>query len=117
VLAFIFADLIILPILDIYRRYYGARMALFLLGSFYATMALAGLAVELVFKALGLTRTARDANVQMASVSWNYTTFLNVICLTLAAVLVYRYFRRGGGIAMLRMMDEPMTAHAHHAHT
>src|SRR5207253_9522006 len=81
VLAFIFADLIILPILDIYRRYYGARMALFLLGSFYATMVLAGLAVELAFKALGLTRTARDAKVEMASLSWNYTTFLNIIFL------------------------------------
>src|SRR6266850_3575691 len=117
VLAFIFADLIILPILDIYRRYYGTRMALFLLGSFYATMVLAALAVELAFKALGLTRTARDAKVQMATVSWNYTTFLNIIFLGLAAALIYRYFRRGGGVAMLRMMNKPMSAeHAHQAH-
>ena len=114
VLAFIFADLIILPILDIYRRYYGARMALFLLGSFYATMVLAGLAVELAFKALGLTRTARDAKVEMASLSWNYTTFLNIIFLAVAAALIHRYFRRGGGLAMLRMMNKPMsTEHAH----
>src|SRR3989475_4996493 len=70
VLAFIFADLIILPILDIYRRYYGTRMALFLLGSFYATMVLAALPVELVLKGLGLTRTARDAKVEMATLSW-----------------------------------------------
>jgi uncharacterized membrane protein YraQ (UPF0718 family) len=116
VLAFIFADLIILPILDIYRRYYGTRMALFLLGSFYATMVLAALAVELAFKALGLTRTSRDAKVQMATVSWNYTTFLNIIFLGLAAALIYRYFRRGGGVAMLRMMNKPMSAE-HHAHT
>ena len=115
VLAFIFADLIILPILDIYRRYYGARMALFLLGSFYATMVLAGLAVELAFKALGLTRTARDAKVEMASLSWNYTTFLNIIFLAVAAALIHRYFRRGGGLAMLRMMNKPMSAE--HAHT
>jgi uncharacterized membrane protein YraQ (UPF0718 family) len=118
VLAFIFADLIILPILDIYRRYYGKRMALFLLGSFYATMVLAGLAVELAFTALGLTPTTRDAKVEMATVSWNYTTFLNIIFLTVAAALVYRYFRRGGGLPMLRMMKKPMsTEHAHHAHT
>src|SRR6267142_2853523 len=118
VLAFIFADLIILPILDIYRRYYGTRMALFLLASFYTTMVLAGLAVELAFKALGLTRTARDAKVEMATLSWNYTTFLNIIFLGLAAALIYRYFRRGGGVAMLRMMNKPMSAeHAHHAHT
>jgi hypothetical protein len=51
VLAFIFADLIILPILDIYRRYYGWKMAGFLLATFYATMALAGLNVELLFQA------------------------------------------------------------------
>jgi uncharacterized protein len=118
VLAFIFADLIILPILDIYRRYYGKRMALFLLGSFYATMVLAGLAVELAFNALGLTPTTRDAKVEMATVSWNYTTFLNIIFLSVAAALVYRYFRRGGGLPMLRMMNKPMSAeHAHHAHT
>ena len=63
---------------------------------------------------LGLTRTARDAKVEMATLSWNYTTFLNIIALALAAMLVYRYFRRGGGVAMLRMMNKPMSAeHAH----
>jgi uncharacterized membrane protein YraQ (UPF0718 family) len=117
VLAFIFADLIILPILDIYRRYYGTRMALFLFGSFYTTMVLAGLGVELLLKALGLTRTARDAKVQMASVSWNYTTVLNVIFLTLAAALLYRYFRRGGGIEMLKVMNEPVSHEHHHHHS
>ena len=42
VVAFIFADLIIAPILNIYRKYYGARMAWFLLGTFYVAMAAAG---------------------------------------------------------------------------
>lgn len=117
VLAFIFADLIILPILDIYRRYYGTRTALFLLGTLYTTMVLAGLAVELLLKALGLTRTARDAKVQMASISWNYTTFLNIIFLSFASALIYRYFRRGGGLAMLRLMNNPIgDEHDHHAH-
>jgi uncharacterized membrane protein YraQ (UPF0718 family) len=117
VLAFIFADLIILPILDIYRRYYGWRMAGFLFVTFYATMASAGLLVELLFEALGLERTARDAKVEMASVTWNYTTYLNIVFLGLAALLLWRYFRRGGGLAMLRTMGEPMgEAHAHHAH-
>ena len=55
VVAFIFADLIVLPILDIYRKYYGPRMRLFLLGTFYLTMAAAGLLVDLVFEALGLS--------------------------------------------------------------
>ena len=116
VLAFIFADLIILPILDIYRRYYGTRMALFLLVILYAAMAAAGLAVELLLKAIGLTRTARDAKVEMATLTWNYTTFLNIIFLALAATLIYRYFMRGGGIAMLRMMNKPRTNDHAHAH-
>src|SRR3989441_1571540 len=121
VLAFIFADLIILPILDIYRKYYGWKMAGFLLVTFYATMVAAGLVVELLFQVLGLQRTARDAKVEMASVSWDYTTFLNIVFLLLAAALAWRYFRRGGGLAMLRAMNKPMGAahpgrHAHAAH-
>ena len=104
VLAFVFADLIILPILDIYRRYYGRRMAAFLLVCLYASMAAAGLVVELVFDALGLDRTTRNAKVELASVSWNATTVLNLVFLPVAAVLVVRYFRRGGGLKMLRMM-------------
>jgi uncharacterized protein len=109
VLAFIFADLIILPILDIYRRYYGWTMAGFLLASFYATMVAAGLIVEFLFRGVGLERTARDAKVMQASVSWNYDTYLNILFLTLAAVLLWRYFRRGGGLAMLRVMDKPIS--------
>jgi uncharacterized membrane protein YraQ (UPF0718 family) len=113
VLAFIFADLIILPILNIYRKYYGRRMMLFLLATFYAAMAAAGLIVDLIFKALGLEPTGvRHAKVTDAGVSWNYTTVLNIVFLTLAAVLVARYFVRGGGIAMLRMMSKPMAEHA-----
>jgi uncharacterized membrane protein YraQ (UPF0718 family) len=122
VLAFIFADLIVLPIIDIYRKYYGLRMAGFLLVSFYVCMVLAGLFVEVVFGALDLIPSERNAKVTEASVTWNYTTFLNIAFLGLAAALVWRYFRRGGGLAMLRMMDTPMEhghAHGHegHAHT
>ncbi len=116
VLSFIFADLIILPILDIYRRYYGWRMAGFLLVSFYTTMVAAGLTVEFLFQALGIERHARNAKVVTASVSWNYTTFLNIVFLLLAATLVWRYFRRGGGWAMLKMMNKP-TGEGHQAHT
>jgi uncharacterized protein len=115
VLAFIFADLLILPILHIYKKYYGLRMAGFLLATFYATMVAAGLIVEFVFGGLGIDRTARNAKVMEASVAWNYTTVLNIIFLSLAAVLVWRYFRYGGGWKMLRMMDAPME-HGHHGH-
>ncbi len=116
VLSFIFADLIILPILDIYRRYYGWRMAGFLLVSFYSTMVAAGLAVEFLFQGLGIERHARDAKVVTASVSWNYTTFLDIVFLLLASALVWRYFRRGGGLAMLKTMNEPI-GEGHHAHS
>ncbi len=113
VLAFIFGDLLILPILDIYRRYYGWRMAAFILATFYTAMVVAGLAVEFLFGGLSLQPTARNAKVVTADVSWNYGTYLNVVFLAVAGLLLWRYFRRGGGWPMLRMMNEPMDAHTH----
>jgi uncharacterized membrane protein YraQ (UPF0718 family) len=112
VIAFIFADLIVLPILDIYRRYYGWKMAGFLLASFYAAMVAAGLLVELLFGAVGLVPTQRAAKVVEASVTWNYTTILDLVFLTLAAVLVVRFLRTGGP-AMLKMMGGPAAKNGH----
>jgi uncharacterized membrane protein YraQ (UPF0718 family) len=117
VLAFIFGDLIILPILDIYRRYYGWKMAAFILASFYAAMATAGLIVEFLFQSLGIERTVRNAKVETAHVAWDYTTYLNIVFLVLAALLVIRYFHKGGGWAMLKSMNRPMDDHhGHRAH-
>ena len=108
VIAFIFADLIILPILNIYRKYYGGKMSMFLLGTFYATMVVAGYLVEIIFGLLHLVPTGpRHAKVIEASVHLNYTTVLNVLFLVLALVLLVRFFRTGGR-EMLKMMDEPM---------
>jgi hypothetical protein len=103
VVAFIFADLIIAPILNIYRRYYGPRMALFLLAMFYTAMAAAGYLVELVFGGLGLVPSRGSAKIPDQGVSWDYTTWLNIVFLLLAAVLVVRFVRTGGGM-MLKMM-------------
>ena len=103
VIAFIFADLIIAPILNIYRKYYGARMALFLLGTFYAAMAAAGYVIEIVFGGLGLIPDPADAKLPDQGVAWDYTTWLNIIFLLLAAALIVRFVRTGG-LAMLRMM-------------
>ena len=107
VIAFIFADLIVLPILDIYRKYYGLRMTAFLLATFYAAMVGAALVVELVFGAAGLVPATRSAHVTEASVALNYTTALNLIFLALAAWLIARFVRTGG-VPMLRMMNRPM---------
>jgi uncharacterized protein len=110
VIAFIFADLIVLPILNIYRKYYGLRVAGFLLVTFYAAMVGAALLVEFAFQAAGLVPEERNAKIVEASVTWNYTTVLNIIFLALAAVLVWRFVRTGG-LPMLRMMEKPMSEH------
>ncbi len=122
VVAFIFADLIIIPILLIYRKYYGTKMTLVILGVFYATMVLAGGAVELFFEAVGLVPTARNATVLQPSITWNYTTILNIVFFVLAITLVWRFFRTGGR-QMLKMMGgapsgtdpDPLGEHGHHA--
>jgi uncharacterized protein len=103
VIAFLFADLIIAPILSIYRKYYGARMAAFILGTFYAAMVCAGYLIEVVFGALGWVPDRARATLPSQGVSWDYTTWLNIVFGAVAAVLVVRFFRTGG-LAMLRMM-------------
>lgn len=103
VVAFIFADLLILPILNIYRKYYGARTAAFLLGTFYLATVIAGYVVEFAFGGLGLIPDQADAKIPMEGVSWDYTTFLNIAFLALAAVLLVRFWRTGG-LSMLRGM-------------
>jgi uncharacterized membrane protein YraQ (UPF0718 family) len=114
VVSFIFADLIILPILNIYRKYYGWRMAAFIAVTFYATMVAAGYAVELIFGGLRLAPKERNASVIEAHISWNYTTWLNLIFLALAAALLLRFFT-SGGLSMLRMMGGAPDAHDAHA--
>jgi uncharacterized membrane protein YraQ (UPF0718 family) len=115
VISFIFADLIIIPILIIYRKYYGTRMMLVLLGTFYATMVLAGYIVEFLFTGLGLVPAERSAKVAEVTVQWNYTTVLNIIFLLVAVALLVRFFRTGGP-AMMRMMGGGPDQHEHHAH-
>lgn len=116
VIAFIFADLLILPILNIYRKYYGTKMMLTLLGTFYASMVVAGYLIELIFGAANLIPRQRSATVLHAGISWNYTTWLNIIFLGIAAVLVTRFIT-SGGMPMLRMMGGSPEAEDHqHGH-
>ncbi|GHF47040.1 membrane protein [Streptomyces mashuensis] len=103
VISFVFADLLIVPILSIYRKYYGLRTTAFLLGTFYAATVVAGYVVEALFGVLGLVPGQSAAHVPEEGPSWNYTTFLNIAFLLLALVLVWRFVRTGGP-AMLRAM-------------
>ena len=105
VVSFIFADLLILPILNIYRKYYGGRMSLYLLGVSYFAMALAGFLVGGAFQLLGLAPTDHHVTVFETQPTWNYTTFLDIAFVILMAVMAWRFFTTGG-LEMLR-------AHAH----
>ena len=118
VISFIFADLIIVPILDIYRKYYGGRMSLYLLGASYVAMVLAGFIIGELFQLLGLVPAHHFITAFQAPPSWNYTTFLNLAALAVAAVLGWRFLTTGGP-AMLRAMNAaPTPSHemAHHDH-
>ncbi len=112
VVSFIFADLIIVPIIVIYAKYYGRRVAAFLTIAFYVMMVTAGYVIELVFGAVGLVPTGeRHATIGDNGISWNYTTWLNIIFLMLAAVLVIRFLRTGGR-QMLAMMGGGPDGHS-----
>lgn len=113
VASFIFADLIVIPVILIYRKYYGTKAALRITGIFYLAMVAAGYLVEGLFTITGLVPTQRNATVLESSISWNYTTYLNIGFLALAAFLVIR-FVRNGGTGMLKMMGGSPDDHEHH---
>src|SRR5256886_5536973 len=121
VIAFIFADLIIIPIVNIYRKYYGGRMAPLLLVVSFSAMALAGLLIGLLFKLLGIVPAHRAVIALQTSPTLNYTSVLNVIFLGVMALLGWRFLRTGG-LEMLRMMEGASVSSAddaasqHHEH-
>jgi uncharacterized membrane protein YraQ (UPF0718 family) len=118
VVSFVFADLIIVPLIVVYAKYYGREVALKLTVIFYVTMVVAGYLVELVFTPLQLVPGSRHASTGNDAIRWNYTTVLNIVFLMLAAALVWRFIRTGG-VPMLKMMggspDEHETEHHHHS--
>lgn len=102
-----------LPVLDIYRKYYGLKMAAFLLVTFYAAMATAAFIVEMAFAAVGAIPQEHKAQIVESSVSWNYTTWLDIFFLAIAALLVWKFMKTNGP-HMLRMMNKPASAgHLH----
>jgi uncharacterized membrane protein YraQ (UPF0718 family)/YHS domain-containing protein len=106
VIAFIFADLIIIPILDIYRRYYGKRAAVYLGIVSYGTMVLSGLAVGAAFHLFGAVPTNRHVSILFSHPAWNYTSLLNIAFLLLTALLGIRFLQTGG-VQMLKQMELP----------
>ena len=118
VISFIYADLIVIPLLDIYRKYYGLKMSAFLLVTMYTAMAGSALVIELIFQGLHLVPPERHAKIVEASVQWNYTTVLNIIFLVIASLLLWRFFTTGGP-EMVSEMERPKkhgAAHVHHEH-
>jgi len=116
VIAFIFADLLILPILNIHRKYYGMKLMLFLGITSYIAMVIAGLSVDFLFTSLGIAPNSHHAIIGDAGTTWNYTTYLNIVFLLLTIAIVLRFFRTGG-MQMLRAMNAGPGAHnAHRAH-
>jgi uncharacterized protein len=95
VISFIYADLIVIPIIIIYAKYYGVRAAAWISAIFYASMVLAGIIVDLVFSGLGLIpQEVRPPNaVEHAHIIWNYTSWLDLIALVLAVWLLTLHFR------------------------
>lgn len=100
VISFIFADLIAIPLLLIYRRYYGIKLTFKMLALFWLVMSTAGLITEGLFRAAGWVPTSRPTQIVSDHFEWNYTTILNIIFLGIFALLYWTYRNRdrlGGG--------------------
>jgi hypothetical protein len=97
VIAFIYADLIVIPILLIYRKYYGLRVAALISGIMFVVAAVAALLVDGIFDFAGLIPEERPEieSITERGVEWNYTTFLNIVFFAVAAALVALTLRRG----------------------
>jgi hypothetical protein len=117
VVAFIFADLISLPLLFIYRKLYGGRLTLRLLGVFWLVMSVAGLLTELIFQAAGLVPATRPTSIAPEHLSWNYTTILNIVFLFVLAGIYWLHRSRerfGGGQEVARDPVCGMQVDKHH---
>jgi hypothetical protein len=94
VVSFLFADLITMPLLLVYRRYYGTATMLRILGLFWTVMAVAGIATEGLFRATGLIPTTRPAVIAPDHWTFGPTTVLDVIFLAAFAALFVLHHNR-----------------------
>jgi uncharacterized protein len=97
VLAFLFADLIVLPIVAIYRKYYGTKFALRIVALMFVTMVAAALVVDGIFSGLGAVPTgARPSRDDVfGTITVNYKLFLNVLGLAIFGALLWLTVRSG----------------------
>ncbi|MGA2873406.1 MAG: permease [Candidatus Dormibacteria bacterium] len=95
VASFIYADLITFPLLLIYRKYYGGRLTLRLLGSFWLVMASAGLVTQYLFQALDAIPRTRPHQIASHALAWNFTTLLDLTALLALAAIVFLALRFG----------------------
>jgi hypothetical protein len=94
VISFIYADLIIIPLILIYRKYYGAKVALYITGILFVSMVSAGIIVDLLFAATGLIPVMRPPSaIAQASFQWNYTTWLDFAAILLSGWFVLLHFK------------------------
>ena len=97
VIAFLYGDLIVVPIVAVYRKVYGGRAAALLVGVMYAAMVVAALIVDAIFSGLHLVPSHRPsvASVAERPVQWNATSFLDVAFGAVFVVLLALTLRRG----------------------
>jgi uncharacterized protein len=96
VIAFVYADLIIVPLVLVYGRYYGWRLTALIVGLMFGAMVVAALAVDGIFSATGLVPEKRPSieSITERGISWNYTTMLNIVFTFVAAALFGLTLRR-----------------------
>jgi uncharacterized protein len=96
VIAFIYADLIIIPLVLIYSRFYGRRLAALLVAIMFTTMVAAALAIDGIFGAAGLIPENRPSidSITSRGIEWNYTTVLNIVFTVIAVALFGLTLRR-----------------------
>jgi uncharacterized membrane protein YraQ (UPF0718 family)/YHS domain-containing protein len=111
VMAFIFADLIVLPIIVAYRKYYGTMFALRITGLMFVTMVLAALVIDLLFSGLGLIPDDRPSTQDVfGSIQVDYKLALNVLGLVIFAALMGLTIRRGATDPVCGMAVDRSTA-------
>jgi len=97
VIAFIYADLIIIPLVLVYGRYYGWRITAVIVSLMFGAMVVAALAIDGLFSAAGLIPQDRPSidSITEREITWNYTAVLNIVFTLVAIALFALTLRRG----------------------